>query len=85
MGMQNEIKLDDQARFLIFTFNFDIIHNLSLYMLVQRSHSIAMFAAHALGESNSHVYIRCTYNTRIQYRRPFPYRADQCMQFIMYA
>ena len=26
-------------------------------MLVQGSHSIAMFAAHALRESNSHVYI----------------------------
>ena len=46
-------------------------------MLVQGSHSIAMFAAHALRESNSHVHIRCKYNTRIQYRRPFPYLADR--------
>ena len=36
-------------------------------MLVQGSHSIAMFAAHALRESNSHVYyIRCTYNNIIR-------------------
>ena len=47
-------------------------------MLVQGSHSTAMFAAHALRESNSHVYIRCT---RIQYRRPFPYRADPSARY----
>ena len=41
--------MHDQPRFLIFTFNVDIIHSLSLYiMLVQGSHSIAMFAAHTL-------------------------------------
>ena len=40
-----------------FTFNVDIIHSLSRYMLLQGSHSIAMFAAHALRESNSHVYV----------------------------
>ena len=50
-------------------------------MLVQGSHSIAMFAVHALRESNSHAYIRCTYNTRIQYRRPFPYRADRSARY----
>ena len=50
---------NDQAGFFIFTFSVDIIHSLSLYMLVQGSHSTAMFATHALRESNSHVYISC--------------------------
>ena len=49
-------------------------------MLVQGSHSIAMFAAHALRESNSHVHIQCTC-THIQYRRPLPYRADRSARY----
>ena len=36
-------------------------------MLVQESHSIAMFATHCLRESTSHVYILCTYNNIIHH------------------
>ena len=63
MGMQNEnIKNIDQARFLIFTFSITIM----LLDVFLRSHSIPMFATHALRKCNSHVYIWCTYNTHIQ-------------------
>ena len=72
--MQNGTKLEEWSGQI-----FDIIHSLSLYMLVQGSHSIATFAAHALRDSiiATYNYIRCTYNTHIQYRRSFPYRADR--------
>ena len=44
---------NDWAGFLIFTFNVDVIHSLSFHVLLLGSHSIAMFAAHTLCESNS--------------------------------
>ena len=56
-----EIIVEPRTRLVYLLFNFDIIHSLSLYMLVQGSHSIAMFAAYALHESNSHVYIYPVY------------------------
>ena len=49
MGMQNGTKLEESLDWiLIFTFNFNIIHSLSLLCFLQGSHSIAMFAAHSL-------------------------------------
>ena len=64
--MQNGTKLEEfnyQAGFAIFTFNLDIIYSLSLYVLLQGSHSIAMFATHvhALRECNNIIIIIATY------------------------
>ena len=44
---------NDQAGFLTYAFNVDIVRSLSLYVLLQGSHSITMFATHALHECNS--------------------------------
>ena len=50
MGMQNKNNNNnnDQARFLTFTFSIDIMLLDFFIFFLQRSHSIAMFAAHAL-------------------------------------